>query len=141
MSKKSEILFPLITLAGRQVLPHYVDGLGSVKSGDETVQLALSRGFNASIPHPPHLIAKPTEWVERPLWFGNLSVVSYHGGRSSSCYEVHISRRDALSIAGLMSCLQFIDLIPFIVAGRVVDTTFTAVKRGQNYMIQTLEAK
>jgi hypothetical protein len=139
MPKKSEILFPLITLAsGRQLLPHYIYGNSSIRSGDTTVQLAADGAMCASLPYAPHTRAKPTEWVERPLWAGTLWVAGYHGGRSSSCYEVIVERQDGPPILGLMSCLQFLDLIPHIVDGKVTGQTFTAVKRGQNYLIQVI---
>lgn len=119
-----------------RIVPHYAAGIG-LREGDETQSLACSRGYEASPIYNENYKALPTEWIPAPLWSGPLAVVGYHGGRSSSCYAVRIEADDgAEPVEGLMSCATYLGVIPRVVHGIVPSGRWTAIKRGQNYLIE-----
>lgn len=102
--------------------------------------------------------ACPTDWIRDPQWTGMLTVLGYHGGRSSSCYGIRIETGSLYSattaprgrfdpslvgtlipdgqtpVVGMMSCLSFMDVIPHLRDGKAFGT-WKARKQGQNYMI------
>lgn len=122
-----------VTHPACRVVPHYT-GHDSVREGDETYGLASYAGFEANQYRPDKLM--PTDWVKAPKWTGPLSVTGYHGGRSSSCYAVSIAADDGGEpVVGLMSCSNFCALVSRVRDGSVTGC-WTAIKRGQNYMIE-----
>lgn len=123
---KPRPLIPVATTKNSRIVPHYV---GMYDEGDLPSHYCGGKYNDGNC---------PTEWVptENAEWTGDLEVIGYHGGRSSSCYEVRIHTNDGkLPIEGMMSCSSFVRLIVRVVNGRV-SGTWCARKKGSNYMIQ-----
>lgn len=125
---------PEITIPALRLVPHFTHGING-REGDADLPTSIGRGgFEVAA-----WIGKeqyPCEWIPEPRWTGGLTVVDYHGGRSSSCYAVRITADDgAEPVEGLMSCYTFLPLLPRLVAG-IVQGTWTARKQGQNYLME-----
>ena len=150
-ASKSKVKIPFVDLGDQKFLvPHYIHGLDT-KSLPDTLGMGFLKSEARAIPwHGDKQI--PVSWLEAPVVHGMLEVVGYHGGRSSSCYEVEISRipevscaastKDLLDgleirkVSGLMSCSSFRAIIPYITLGVTTGLDFKIVKLGQNYLIQ-----
>lgn len=116
-------------------VPHYADNVqpdAYFKLHGAHPRLSCGTGHDATLRGTTHR----TDWLEAPEWTGTLRVTGYCRGRSSSCYAVSVAHDEdaARTVVGLMSCREYLHLIP-----RVVDCgvrgIFRAVKRGQNYLL------
>lgn len=116
-----------------RAVPHYAGGIAA--DGEDLPDLVSLGCLQYTSERWHECQTLPTDWIENPVWTGVLSVISYWHGRSSSCYYVQIDDGSGIPIEGLMSCSEFIQLIPKLVEGKV-GGTFKGVKRGQNYLIE-----
>ena len=142
---KKKVLIPIIHRTERKnwdgqivpaalLVPHYAFGLEAGEG--ETLDLSPVGFRGVRWPDTPTC---HTDWCQNPTWSGTLSILGYHGGRSSSCYAVRITLDTEVLVEGLMSCahLHICGLLNKLDNGRVAGT-FRAIKRGTNYMIEAM---
>jgi hypothetical protein len=129
----------------RRVVPHcitsayYPKKVPSPKEGDSILPNLFMSGSNV---REVAFADKPgwsTNWIADPRWIGKLSVWDHRKGFSSSCYLVKIRTNDGLPpVEGFVTCKSFNRFIPYFVGGEAPGV-WTAVKRGQHYMIDLVD--